>query len=502
MGTHRPPAAEGDSDRLTPELWWLSAIMAFGGFASLLDATIINVAIGPLAAVFAAELDTVQWTITGYLLAITASLPLSGWATARFGAKQTVIFSQVVFLVGSVLSGLAWSATSLIVFRVIQGIGGGLAVPVGQALLAQAAGPRRLGKLMAIVSIPALFAPVLGPSLGGVLIDYLDWRWIFFINVPFCLVTIALVLAKVRNVVQPSRTAKLDALGLLLLMPGLVGLIYGLAEAGSAGGFDGATTLVSLVAGVVLLVVFTVRALRKRQNPLLDLSLFRVREFKNGTAAGVLLSMAMYGVLIPLPLYFQLVQGTSVLESALLLLPQSIGYLIAVATMNRFSSMLGVRNLSLVGVVFVIAGTIPFALITADPDQVLLGAALVVRGMGLGLSMTLTMTIAYSSVSKEVVPNATSAFNVFQRVGASLGTAVLAVVLQNQVAGLLPAGTTTLQQVEPGGDVAHGLASAFGAPFWWALAFTVVALLPVFFLPGRQSPATAPVRSPAPARAD
>ena len=501
MTTQQSPVVDDDSDasdRLTPELWWLSAIMALGGFASLLDATIINVAIGSLANVFDAGLSTVQWTVTAYLLAITATLPLSGWATARFGARQTVIFSQVVFLIGSLLSGLAWSATSLIAFRVIQGIGGGLAVPVGQALLAQAAGPKRLGKLMSIVTIPALFAPVLGPSLGGVLVDHLSWRWIFFINVPFCVVTIALVLAKVHNVVKPVRTAKLDTLGFFLLMPGLIGLIYGLSEAGSAGGFRGPRTIVGLVAGVVLLAAFTVRALRKRENSLLDLSLFRIRNFKNGTVAGILLSMAMYGVLIPLPLYFQLVRGASVLGSALLLLPQSIGFLIAVAMMNQVSRVLGVRNLALIGVLFVIVGTIPYALIDGRPNQWLLGAALVVRGMGLGASMMPTMTIAYSSVSKEVVPRATSAFNVFQRVGASLGTAVLAVVLQNQVVDLLPPGTTSLRQVEPGGEVALGLAAAFGAPFWWALVITVLALLPVLFLPGRQAPTAAPTREPAP----
>lgn len=499
MSTDSAPIATDEASRITPELWWLSAIMALGGFASLLDSTIINVAIGPLATVFQSQLSTVQWVVTGYLLALCATIPLSGWAAERFGAKQTIIISQVVFLLGSLLSGLAWSASSLIVFRVIQGIGGGLVAPVGQALLAQAAGPKRLGRLMAIVSIPAMFAPVVGPSLGGVLVDHLSWRWIFFINVPLCLASIVLTVMKVDNVVAPSRASKLDFLGLALLMPGLTAFLYGLSEAGSGGGFGGAKALSGLLVGGVLLVAFALYSLRARLTPLLDLRLFGGRNFRYGTLASILLSMAMFGAMIPLPLYFQMVHGTSVLRSALLLLPQSAGYFTAIVLMARLTARLGTRNLTVLGVVLGVIGTIPYATIGAHPNELFLSGAMVVRGFGFGASMLPAMTIAYIGLSSEVVPRATSAFNVFQRVGASLGTAVLAVVLQQQVKDHLPTGVQKLTQVQPGSDIAQSLASSFGASFWWALMITALALVPSLFLPG-QDFTKAPLQSVPPAR--
>ncbi|MET7489961.1 DHA2 family efflux MFS transporter permease subunit [Streptomyces sp. NPDC005538] len=490
MTTHQERAVADDSDHIDPDLWWLAAIMAFGSFAGLLDATITNVAIGPLATAFDTEIATVQWVVTGYLLAITATLPLGAWAMARFGARQTLIFSQAAFLLGSLLSGLAWDAPSLIGFRILQGIGGGLALPVGQALIAQAAGPRRLTKLMSIVTVPALFAPLLGPSLGGVLVDHASWRWIFLINVPFCVVTIALILWRVRNVIAPTKDAVLDTLGLVLLVPALAGLVYGLSEAGSSGGFTGTKALTGLTAALVLGTAFVVHALRRRAEGVLDLRLFLVRDFAAGNLTSMVMAVAMYGVLIPLPLYFQVVQGTSVLVSALLLLPQSVGYLIAVTLLQRLTAALGVRTVTLAGVVLVAVGTLPYVVIDADPNQFLLSSALVVRGIGLGASMMPTMTAAFSSVPKEVVPRATSAFHVFQRIGASLGTAVLTVVLQNEALHHLPARVPGLTAVLPDSAVAHGLATSFRAPFWWALAFTGLALVPAFFLPGRRPAAT------------
>jgi EmrB/QacA subfamily drug resistance transporter len=484
MDNAAPPTAAADAERIGPDLWWLTGILVLGGFATLLDSTIVNVAVGTLAKEFDAGLSAVQWSVTGYLLALCMTIPLSGWAVERFGAKQTWLFSQVVFLAGSLLAGLSWSVQSLIVFRVLQGVGGGLVMPVGQSLLAQAAGTKRLGRLMGIVSIPAMFAPVVGPTLGGVVIDHIGWRWIFYLNLPLGLATIVLSLMKISNVVAPGRS-RLDVLGLALLAPGLGAFLYGLSEVGSRGGFDNGGTIAGLVVGAVLILAFCGHALRTRFAPLMDLRLFKERNFRSGTSATFFLSMAMFGAMIPLPLYFQLVRGADVMESGLLLMPQSIGYFLAIVVVGKLTAALGARSVSIAGVFLAVIGTVPFGLITADSSKVLLCSSMVVRGFGFGAAMLPCMTTAYSGLKSASVPHATSAFNIFQRIGASLGTAALAVVLQQRATAELDGRAAGLTQVLPGGDIAHSLAGAFSVTFWWALGLTVLALLPCVTLPGR-----------------
>ncbi|WP_416981248.1 DHA2 family efflux MFS transporter permease subunit [Streptomyces sp. T028] len=489
-----PPVAAGDTDRIGPDLWWLTGILVLGGFATLLDSTIVNVAVGTLAKEFEAGLSAVQWSVTGYLLALCMTIPLSGWAVERFGAKQTWLFSQVVFLAGSLLAGLSWSVESLIVFRVLQGVGGGLVMPVGQSLLAQAAGTKRLGRLMGIVSIPAMFAPVVGPTLGGVVIDHIGWRWIFYLNLPLGLATILLSLLKIDNVVAPG-ASRLDVLGLVLLAPGLGAFLYGLSEVGEKGGFGNDATIAGLGVGAVLILAFCGHALRTRFAPLMDLRLFRERNFRSGTSATFFLSMAMFGAMIPLPLYFQLVRGADVMESGLLLMPQSLGYFLAIVVVGKLTAVLGARSVTIAGVFLAVAGTIPFGLITADSSKVMLCSAMVVRGFGFGAAMLPCMTTAYSGLRSASVPHATSAFNIFQRIGASVGTAALAVVLQQRATNELDGRAAGLTQVVPGSDIAHSLAGAFSVTFWWALGLTVLALLPCLALPGRMPRG---VPSPAP----
>src|SRR3954468_11029645 len=230
----------------------LASVVVLGTIMSILDTTIVNVAIETLGRELHSSLSSIQWVSTGYLLALATVIPLTGWAMERFGGKRMWMISVVLFLVGSTLCGLAWSTESLIVFRVLQGFGGGMIMPVGQAILAQAAGPQRMGRIMSIIGVPTLLGPILGPVIGGLIVDNVSWRWIFFVNVPVGAVALAMAWRGL-----PASSARggprpvLDIRGLLLLSPGLAALVYGLSQIGMQGSFTDSRVLVGIGCGLV-----------------------------------------------------------------------------------------------------------------------------------------------------------------------------------------------------------------------------------------------------------
>src|SRR3954453_3169820 len=198
----------------------VASVVLLGAIMSILDTTVINVAIDRLAVDFDAPLTTIQWVVTGYTLALAAGTPLPGWAADRFGTKRIYIWSLALFLLGSMLCAVAWSAGSLIVFRVLQGAGGGMIMPAVMTIMTRKAGPQRMGRVMGILGVPMLVAPILGPILGGWLVDDFSWRWIFLINVPIGIVAIALAQIVLERD-RPQPTHKLDWRGMALLSPGL-----------------------------------------------------------------------------------------------------------------------------------------------------------------------------------------------------------------------------------------------------------------------------------------
>src|SRR5437660_8679991 len=263
-----------DTDtRIDARVWRISGVVIIGSIMSILDTTIVNVALATLGRELHSTIADIQWVVTGYLLALAAVIPVTGWAARRFGAKRVYLTSLVLFTAGSALCGLASSTGELVVFRVIQGVGGGMILPIGQLMMADAAGPKRMGRVMSIVAVPAMLAPILGPTIGGFIVDNASWRWIFFVNLPIGVFAVVAALRILPNVARAKAEA-LDVRGLALMATGLPLLTYGLAEIGSTGGFTGAKVIGPCVAGVPLIVAFAFHALRV-PNPLLDLRLYR-----------------------------------------------------------------------------------------------------------------------------------------------------------------------------------------------------------------------------------
>src|SRR4051794_37593785 len=244
---------------------------------SILDTTIVNVALATPQRELGSTVSEIQWVVTGYMLALAAVIPVTGWAARRFGAKQVYVTSLVLFTAGSILCGLATSTGELVAFRVLQGVGGGMLLPIGQLMMADAAGPSRMGRVMSIVAVPAMLAPILGPAIGGVIVDNTTWRWIFFVNVPIGVVAVVAAL-RVLPKSAPGRADPLDVRGLVLMALGVPLLTYGLAEVATAGEFGAPKVLVPCIAGIAFIGAFAVHALRTRY-PLLDLRLYRRAAF-------------------------------------------------------------------------------------------------------------------------------------------------------------------------------------------------------------------------------
>jgi EmrB/QacA subfamily drug resistance transporter len=472
--TPAKPAAE----KLDPAVIKIALIIMVGGLAVVFDTTIVTVALHTLSVKLHAPVSTVQWVTTGYLLALGITVPLSTWGLQRFGGKALWIFALAVFLLGSIGSSLAWNIGSLITWRVIQGVGGGLMLPLMSTLIFQAAGGKSLGKLVTYIALPALLGPILGPVIGGAILTHLSWRYMFWVNVPFCVAGIALAW-RYLNIDGPARSGPaaakplLDVIGLLLAAPGTALVLLGLANAGTDAGFGHSGVIIPLVAGVALLAAFVGYALR-RSHPLVEVRLLAKRSVGSSSAVLFFSGFSLYGALFLLPLYYQEVRGATALTAGIMLIPQGVGTLASRFVTGSNIDRFGPRIITVTGFVIVAAATIPFTLADAHTNGWLLALWLVIRGFGLGAVTMPVMVAGYVGLDKQQIPHASVLTRTAQQVGGSFGTAVLAVILEQAIA-------------------AHPatLADAFHVAFWWSVGFSAVAVVLSFLLPSVQ-------RAPAP----
>ena len=458
----------------------IAGVVIIGAVMSILDATVVNVALHTLGRDLHSSLSSIQWVISGYTLALASVIPISGWLADRVGAKQAWLGAVIVFAAGSLLSGLAWSSQSLIAFRVLQGIGGGILTPVGTIILARAAGPNRMGRVMALMGIPLLLGPVLGPVVGGVLIQSASWRWIFFINLPIGVIAVLLGSRLLpATPAQPSQ--RLDVVGLALLSPGLALLIYGVSNLHALHEIGSARVLIGGLGGIALITAFVFRSFRVPA-PLMDLRLFRERTFAASAITTFMLGTAAFGAMLLLPLYFQQVRGEHVLVTGLLTTPQAVGMAVAMTLAGRISDRVGAGWVVPTGLGLSAAGMIGMTRLTSTTSYWEIGGLLVIMGAGLGASMMPSMSAAYATLKREAVSRATTELQIVQRVGSTLGAALFAVILQQRITAALP-GTGGLSTA--GHAVAGSLASAFAGTFWWGVALTALAVIPALFLPRR-----------------
>ncbi|MFC3966399.1 MDR family MFS transporter [Nocardia jiangsuensis] len=490
-------ASAASSDELDRGVIVTGLVIVAGMIMVVLDTTIVNVALDALSTELGAPLSTTQWVVTGYLLAVALVIPLTGWAMDRFGSKPTWLTAVTLFVLGSALCATAWSVESLVFFRVLQGLGGGMLLPAGQAIITRAAGPNRLGRAMSIIGVPMLLGPVLGPVLGGLLVEYTGWHWIFLVNVPVGAVAIALAVWKLPAGDALPDPGKLDLRGLVLLSGSLVCLLYGLSEAASHGGFGEWGVLGWLLAGAAGLAVYTWHSLNRGSASIIDVRLLGDRLFAGATFAVFLVAIGLFGGMLLLPLYYQTVRGEGALGAGLLLAPQGLGAIVAMVIGGRLVDRIGAGYVVPVGVLLALIGTFPFTQVGTDTSYVWLSVALFVRGMGLGSVMMPTMAAAYSGLDRDIVSRAAPTLSAIQQVGASLGSVLLVTALTQRLTEQLDAegigaaggGADQISTVPPEALPIVGplLANAFGFAFWVAFALTAVIILPALFLPRHRS---------------
>lgn len=462
--------------QVDPAVWRTAATVLVGGLAVLFDTTIVAVGLHTLARDLHTSVATIQWVSTGYLLALGVTIPVAGWLQRMVGGRRLWMAALALFGLGSVLSSLAWSPASLIAFRGLQGVGGGVLLPLMSTLVMQAAGGKGLGKIMSVISLPAVLGPILGPLAGGFILQNLDWSWMFWVNVPF--VVAGLVLAVIFLPKDgPVHRMPFDVVGFVLMAPGMVAVLWGLSNTSEPGAFTRADALGPLIAGLVLLAAFVAWALRRRGRSLVNLLLLRHWPLTSAALGLFLSGIALYGAMLLLPLYFQQLRGTTVLEAGLLLIPQGLGTLASRSLAGRLSDTMGARWLAVGGFAITVVGTLPFALAAGHTSYLVLLAALLVRGFGLGLVTVPLMALGFRGLERDEVPDASIITRIATQVGGSFGTAVLAVIL---TAATTAATSTT------------ALTDAFQQSFWWASGFAAAGALLSLALPGRSADTGSP----------
>lgn len=436
--------------------WVAASIIALGSIASILSSTVVNVAVPTLQRVFNASLTDVQWIATAYLLGLSAVIPISGWVSDRFGTKRTYVGTLAAFMVTSLLCGFARSTGTEIALRVLQGIAGGMVMPVGMAMLMQLTPPQERGRMMGVIGVPMMVAPALGPTVAGWILQRFDWPYIFWINIPFCLLALGFAVLRLRDSGQ-GVAGRLDVVGLVLCTPGVTVFIYGVTQA-AASGWTSAQSLVPMLAGVVLSAVFVLWEMRQPA-PLLELRVFKDAAYTASMVVSVLVAVSLFGALFMIPVFMQTVQGYTALDAGYVMAAQGVGSVLALPVGGYLTDRYGARPVVLAGVCALTLVSLGLANVQPDTSRLTWAVLLAGRGVTSGLVMMPAFSAAYVTIAPALISRATALSNTIQRMASSLGVAVMATIAADRVAAHLPHARVALSVVRQ--SVGRGFDDAF-----------------------------------------
>ncbi|HWU22547.1 MAG TPA: DHA2 family efflux MFS transporter permease subunit [Nocardioides sp.] len=468
-------AVHGDlPDHIDAAVLKVAGVVVLGAIMSILDITVVNVALPTFQTTFGDGGSTVAyshvaWTVTGYTLALATVIPLSGWAADRFGTKRLYMTAITLFTLGSALCATATSINMLIGFRVLQGLGGGMLMPIGMTIMTRAAGPHRMGRLMAILGVPMLLGPICGPILGGWLIDHASWHWIFLINVPLGVIALCYAFwALAKDHAEP--TESFDFLGMALMSPGLAVFLYGVSSIPSKGTAADPHVWIPMLIGAVLMALF-VRHSFTPEHPLLDLRLFHNRNFTIAIVTMFLFAGAFFGGLLLVPTYFQEIRHETPLHAGLLVAPQGIGAMLTMPIAGALADKLPIGRIVPVGLGLIVIGMFGLTQVSDTTPYGVIMAFLVVMGLGMGSTMMPLFTSALKTLTAHTVARGSTLLNITQQIASSCGVALMSVLLTNHLKGA---------------RTAPAAAHAYGLTFWVAWSLVALTLVWSFLLPRRR----------------
>ncbi|MEO9255960.1 MAG: MDR family MFS transporter [Tepidiformaceae bacterium] len=410
--------------------WLVAIVFIFGLFMDMVDTTVINVAVPQLSKDFHASTASVEWTVTGYLLSLAIFIPAAGWLSDRFGTKRCFLIAIAIFVVASGLCGQARSLNELIAFRFLQGMGGGMMTPVGTAMLSREFPGAERAKASAIMSVPIVFAPMIGPILGGYLVTDVSWRWIFYLNLPIGIAGFFFGLKVLREHKEPYAREGFDIIGLITGSGGAALVLYGLAAAATKG-WTSERVLLPVLVGLVLAVIFVFQELRVKA-PIIDVRLFKRPLFVQGNLI-MLPAFAMFtGFLFILTLYLQELQGWTPLQAGLITAPASIGAAISLPLASHFYLRIGPKKMLLGGSIFAALTVLPFGFLTAATPLAIIIPLLFARRLPFSFASVAAQTVIYGPLESSKQGAASSAYNTMRQVCASLGVALIATIQVSQ----------------------------------------------------------------------
>jgi EmrB/QacA subfamily drug resistance transporter len=422
--------------RRAPYKWIVASVFVCGMFIDILDATIVNVALPTLAQEFDTSTAAIEWIVLGYLLSLAVWIPASGWIGDKVGTKKTFLTALALFTIASALCGQAQSLGELVAFRVLQGAGGGMLVPVGTAMLFRAFPPIERAKASTVLIIPTVVAPALGPVLGGWLVTNASWRWIFYVNLPVGIAGFVVGLLFLRENREPT-AGPFDLPGFVLSGGGLALVLYAISRA-PVEGWRSPAVVTTGVIGVVMFALLVVVELRVPY-PMLALRLYRDRMFRTANVVLTLTYGSFIGVLFLLPLFLQQLRGLSAFESGLTTFPQAIGVIISSQIVGRMYHQVGPRRLIVFGMLGMAAVTAPLIFVDLGTNLWWIRMIMLLRGICMAFAFVPMQAATYANISPADTGRASAIYSTQRQVAAALGVATLASVLisRTEVSGAL-----------------------------------------------------------------